>query len=82
MRFTLSVTSSADYDSPEYFTAERTFNTDFLDEAIDNIELFLRSAGFYFDRIEAVNDDEEDLSLDEAEAYNRNYDPRSKIPLA
>lgn len=84
MRFTLSVTSSAEYDSPEYFTAERTFNTEFLDVAVENIELFLRSAGFYFDRLEAINDvefesDENDPAISEAEDYNRNYNPHRKF---
>ena len=77
MRFTVSVTSSADYDSEGYFTAERTFNTDYLPDAVEHLDAFLKSAGFIFDRLEAVDDLDCDLTLDEeindAEDYNRNY---------
>ena len=74
MRFTLSVNSGADYDSDEYFTTERSFNTDYLIDALENIEAFLKSAGFEFSYLEAVVDDEE-LSDDikDAEAYNTSY---------
>lgn len=78
MRFTLSVASAADYDSPEYFTAERTFNTEYLGDAVDNIELFLRSVGFNFGHLEVVNEDDlnpdvlaERLDSEEAEAEDR-----------
>ena len=58
MRFTLSVNSKADYDSEDYFTAERTFNTEYLGDAVEHIEAFLRSAGFSFGRLEVINKNE------------------------
>jgi hypothetical protein len=58
MRFTLSVNSGGDYDSNEYFTAERSFNTEYLGDALEHVELFLRSAGFSFGRLEIINEDE------------------------
>jgi len=58
MRFTLSVNSGGDYDSNDYFTAERTFNTEYLGDALEHVELFLRSAGFSFGRLEIVNEDD------------------------
>jgi len=79
MRFTLTVNSGAEYDSNEYFTTERSFNADYLIDALEHIEAFLKSAGFEFEQLEAVVEDDEDLDedLDEeveaAEDYNRNY---------
>lgn len=58
MRFTLSVNSGGDYDSNDYFTAERSFNTEYLGDALTHVELFLRSAGFEFGRLEIVNEDD------------------------
>ena len=58
MRFTLSVNSGADYDSNEYFTTECSFNTEYLGEAVEKIELFLRGAGFSFGHLEVVNEDD------------------------
>jgi enamine deaminase RidA (YjgF/YER057c/UK114 family) len=74
MRFTLTVTSRADYDSDEYFTAERSFNTDHLFDALEHVEAFLKSAGFEFSYLEAVVD-EEAVSDDirDAETYNTTY---------
>lgn len=58
MRFTLSVNSNADYDSSDYFTTERCFNTEYLFDALAHVEAFLKSAGFQFDRLEIVNEDD------------------------
>lgn len=78
MRFNLSVTSASDYDSPEYFTAERSFNTEYLSDALEHVELFLRSAGFSFGHLEIVNEDDlnpdalvERLDSEDAEAQDR-----------
>jgi len=57
MRFTLSVNSGGDYDSDEYFTAERTFNSEYLSDALIHVESFLKSAGFEFGHLEIVNED-------------------------
>jgi hypothetical protein len=74
MRFTLSVNSGAEYDSDEYFTTERSFNTDYLIDALENIEAFLKSAGFEFSYLEAVVEDEEASDgISAAEAYNTQY---------
>jgi hypothetical protein len=64
MRFTLSVNSGGDYDSNDYFTAERSFNTEYLGDALEHVELFLRSAGFSFNRLEIVNEIEVDATVD------------------
>jgi hypothetical protein len=58
MRFTLSVNSGGDYDSDDYFTAERTFNSEYLGDTVEHIETFLRSAGFDFGHLEVINKDE------------------------
>ena len=74
MRFTLSVNSGADYDSDEYFTTERSFNTDHLIDALEHVEAFLKSAGFNFEYLEAVVEDEEASNgISAAEAYNTEY---------
>ena len=74
MRFTLTVNSGADYDSDEYFTTERSFNTDYLIDALEHVEAFLKSAGFEFSYLEAVVDDEDlDEEVKDAEAYNTQY---------
>jgi len=57
MRFTLSVNSKADYDSEDYFTTERTFNSEYLGDTIEHIENFLRSVGYSFGHLEVVNED-------------------------
>jgi hypothetical protein len=57
MRFTLSVNSGGDYDSDGYFTAERTFNSEYLGDTVEHLENFLRSAGYSFGRLEVVNED-------------------------
>ncbi len=72
MRFNISATSNAEYDSEDYFTAERQFNTESLGVALENLELFLRSVGFHFGRLEVVNEDH--LNPDElinTEEYQR-----------
>jgi hypothetical protein len=78
MRFTLSVNSGGDYDSEDYFTAERTFNSEYLGDAIEHVEAFLRSAGFDFGHLEIVNEDELNpdvlqarLDSEDAEAEDR-----------
>jgi hypothetical protein len=78
MRFTISVNSGADYDSNEYFTTECNFNTEYLGEAVEKIELFLRGAGFNFGRLEVVNEDDLNpdvlatrLDSEDAEAEDR-----------
>jgi hypothetical protein len=78
MRFTLSVNSGGDYDSNDYFTAERTFNTEYLGDALEHVELFLRSAGFEFGHLEIINEDEfnpdvlaDSLDSEDAEAEDR-----------
>lgn len=58
MRYTFTANSGADYDSDEYFTTERNFNTEFLTDAVSNFEAFLRSVGFDFGRLEIVNRDD------------------------
>lgn len=77
MRFTITATSSADYDSEHYFTAERSFNTEDLDAVTEHLGDFLKSVGFCFDSLEPVTDfGEEEFSeedLQEAEEYNRTY---------
>ncbi len=77
MRFTLTVNSGADYDSDEYFTAERSFNTDHLIDALEHVETFLKSAGFEFSHLEAVVEDEDASDaydgISAAEAYNTKY---------
>lgn len=83
MRFTLSVNSAADYDSNDYFTAERTFNTEYLVDAVEHVEAFLRSAGFDFGRL-LIDDQDEDLfdngdSLDDKQSYNDSYNPHIKF---
>ena len=70
MRFTLTVNSGADYDSDEYFTAERSFNTDHLIDALEHVEAFLKSAGFEFSYLEAA---EASDGISAAEAYNTKY---------
>jgi hypothetical protein len=78
MRFTLSVNSGGDYDSDEYFTAERTFNSEYLSDALTHVESFLKSAGFEFGHLEIVNEDEfnpdvlaDSLDSEDAEAEDR-----------
>ena len=78
MRFNLSVNSGGDYDSDEYFTSERTFNTEYLSDALTHVEAFLRSAGFEFGHLQIVNEDDLNpdalqarLDSEEAEAENR-----------
>lgn len=73
MRFTLSLNSGADYDSEDYFTAERTFNAELLSDVIEHMEFFLRSAGFNFGHLEIVNEDTLDDEMREAEHYDRTY---------
>jgi hypothetical protein len=75
MRFTLTVNSRAEYDSNEYFTTERSFNTNHLIDALEHIEAFLKSVGFEFEQLEAVVEDDEDLDEEivDAEDYNSNY---------
>lgn len=76
MRFTLTVNSGTEcYDSNEYFTTERSFNADYLIDALEHVEAFLKSAGFEFEQLEAVVEDDEDLDeeIEAAEDYNRNY---------
>lgn len=78
MRFNLSVNSGGDYDSDEYFTAERSFNTEYLSDALTHVEAFLRSAGFEFGHLQIINEDEfnpdaiaDSLDSDDSAAQDR-----------
>lgn len=73
MRFTLSLNSGADYDSEDYFSAERVFNAELLADVVEHLEFFLRNAGFSFGHLEIVNEDTLDDEMLEAEHYDRTY---------
>lgn len=73
MRFTLSINSGADYDSEDYFTTERVFNAEHLNDVLEHVEFFLRSAGFSFGALEIVNEDDLDEEIEEMEHYDRTY---------
>jgi len=77
MRFTISVNSGADYDSNDYFTTECNFNTEYLGEAVEKIELFLRGAGFNFGHLEVVNED--DLNPDVLAARLDSEDSEAEV---
>ena len=51
-----SYVSSTPYD----FDSEYNFESVHLDEAVYHIEAILRASGFVFDRVEVVNDREEE----------------------
>ena len=54
-----SYVSSTPYD----FDSEYNFESVHLDEAVYHIEAALRASGFVFDRLEVVNDGEEEEEL-------------------
>ena len=61
MSVRFSVKSSYVSSTPYDFDLDYNFDVVHLDEAVYHFEAVLRAAGFVFDRIEVVNDKEEEL---------------------
>jgi len=62
MSVKFSIRSSYVSSSPFDFDSEYNFDVVHLDEAVFHIEAVLRAAGFVFDKLEVINDrEEEDL---------------------
>ena len=60
MSVRFSIKSSYTKSTPYDFDVEYNFDAIHLEEAIYHIEAILRASGFVFDRLEVVNDREEE----------------------